>query len=230
MADCLVLVHSPVVSPSIWDKLAPALVQQDRRVVIPDLTDTMDAGPPYCSRQATRIADSAGDRSVILVGHSGAGPLLMLAGSMSRHVEGYVFIDAGLPCPGQSWLDTTPSEVAAHIRDMANDGWLPPWSEWWGDDGLAEMLPDPEVRERFAATCPRLPLAMFEEVYPDEASGPYAPSAYLRLSEAYEQPAREAKALGWPTIELMNHHLCVLTDPELVAAPLLRLVGHLQER
>ncbi len=198
--------------------------------MIPNLTDTMDAGPPYCSRQARRIAESAADRSVILVGHSGTGPLLTLAGSMSGHVEGYVFIDAGLPCPGQSWIDTVPSEVAAQIRDMANDGWLPPWSEWWGDDGLAEMFPDRKARERFAATCPRVPLAMFEEVYPDEARGPYAPSAYLQLSEAYEQPAREAKELGWPTIELMSHHLCVLTDPELVAAPLLRLVGQLQER
>jgi hypothetical protein len=57
--------------------------------------------------------------------------------------------------------------------------------------------------------------------------GPEA-GGYLRLSEAYQEPAEEAKALGWPVTELVSHHLAMVTDPELVAGPLLDLVRQLQ--
>lgn len=93
---------------------------------------------------------------------------------------------------------------------------------------MAEMLPDPGVRERFAAGCHRLPIAMFEEAQPPAPDWPDAPGGYLRLSEAYLEPAARAKALGWPVIELASHHLSVLTDPELVVGPLLDLVRQLQ--
>jgi hypothetical protein len=54
------------------------------------------------------------------------------------------------------------------------------------------------------------------------------PSAYLRLSDAYHQPADQARALGWPVIELAGHHLSILTQPELVLQSLLDLVDDLQ--
>jgi hypothetical protein len=84
---------------------------------------------------------------------------------------GYVFVDAGLPMPGQAWMETVPPDLAAQVREMANArGWLPPWPQWWGDEALAELIPGPEARQRFAAGCPRLPLAMFEEIHPAGAS------------------------------------------------------------
>lgn len=121
-------------------------------------------------------------------------------------------------------METAPPELAGQIRAMANDGWLPPWSEWWGTEGLADLLPDPVVRERFAADCPRLPVAMFEEIQPPAPGWPDAPCAYLRLSEAYQEPAEQAKALGWPVTQLAIHHLAMLTSPELVRDPLLELL------
>lgn len=224
----LMLGHSPLVGPTTWKALARAIRERGHEVLVPDLTASLTDGTPYWSRQVDAIADSAAGRQVILVGHSGAGPLLAIAGDTLDQVKGYVFIDAGLPFPGRSWLETAPPALADQLRAMANDGWLPPWSEWWGADGLAELLPDPEVRKRFAAGCPRLPMAMFEEVQPPVPGWPDAGCAYLRLSAAYQEPAERAKALGWPMTELASHHLAVLTDPELVVGPLLDLVRQLQ--
>jgi hypothetical protein len=224
----LLLVHSPLVGPATWDVLAGTLRERGHEVLIPDLTGSLTAGPPYWSKQVDAIAGSAVGQQVILVGHSGAGPLLAAAGGALDQVEGYVFVDAGLPFPGQSWLETAPPELAAQLGSMAEDGWLPPWSEWWGTDSLAELLPDPGVRKRFTAGCPRLPMAMFEEVQPAAPSWPDAPCAYLRLSEVYQEAADRAKALGWPVAQLASHHLAVLTDPDLVVGPLLDLVRRLR--
>lgn len=224
----LVLVHSPLVGPATWDALAGPLRQRGYEVLIPDLTGALADGPPYWPRQVAVIAGSAAGQHVFLVGHSGAGPLLAAAGEALEQTEGYVFVDAGLPYPGQAWLQTAPPELAEQVRAMAERGWLPPWSQWWGADALAEVLPDSAMRERFAADCPPLPLAMFEEIHPLASGWPDAPCGYLRLSQAYQEPAEAAKALGWPVTELVSHHLAMVTDPELVAGPLLDLVRQLQ--
>lgn len=224
----LVLVHSPLVGPATWDAVAGPIQQHGHEVLIPDLTGAITDGPPYWARQVAAITGSAAGQPVILVGHSGAGPLLAAAGQALDRVEGYLFVDAGLPFPGQNWLQTAPPELAEQVRAMTKGGWLPPWSQWWGADALAEVLPDPEVRKRFAADCPRLPLAMFEEVHPGAPGWPDAPCGYLRLSEAYQEPAEQAKVLGWPVTELDSHHLAMVTDPDLFAGPLLDLVRQLK--
>jgi hypothetical protein len=91
-----------------------------------------------------------------------------------------------------------PPGLAAQLRKMADaQGWLPPWPQWWGEEALAELIPDPDVRRRFVAGCPRLPLAMFEEVHPPAPRWPDAPAAYLQLSEAYADPAAQARQRGW---------------------------------
>jgi hypothetical protein len=228
MAPRLLLVHSPLVGRESWERVAADLAGHGREVAVPDLTGTVAAGPPYCAPQAGVIAREAAGQPVILIGHSGAGPLLAVAGGLIDDVRGYVFVDAGLPTPGQAWMETVPPELAAQLREMADaEGWLPPWSRWWGDEALAELLPDPDMRRRFAAGCPRLPLAMFEEVHPPVPRWPDAPGAYLRLSEAYEGEAARAGELGWPVAELISHHLAPLTDPGPVASSLRELIGRL---
>ena len=225
MAARVVLVHSPLVGSATWELVAADLAGRGREVGVPDLTGTVTAGPPYCSRQAEVIARSASGQPAILVGHSGAGPLLAAAGAILGQVRGYVFVDAGLPTPGRSWMETAPSELAAQLREMADDqGWLPPWPQWWGDETMAELIPDPAARRHFAAGCPRLPLAMFEEVHPP-VPWPDAPAAYLQLSEAYEDQAAAARELGWPVAERASHHLAPLMDSALVAESLGELLG-----
>jgi hypothetical protein len=231
MAARLLLVHSPLVGPASWDLVAADLAGRGYEVSVPDLTGTVAVGPPYCSRQAEVIARGASGRPVILIGHSGAGPLLAAAGAIAGAVQGYVFVDAGLPIPGKTWMETVPSDLAAQVLQMADDhGWLPPWPRWWGEQALAGLIPDPGARRRFADGCPRLPLAMFEEVYPPLPRWPDAPAAYLLLSEAYQDEAARARELGWPVTEQASHHLALLTDPGLVAGSLHDLLGRLSPR
>lgn len=225
----LVLVHSPLVGAGTWRPLEPLLTEGGYQVSVPDLTSSVADGPPYWSRQVEMISDSVQDHAVILVGHSGAGPLLAGAGDGLDQVQGYVFVDAGLPTMGQSWMEVVPPQLAALVRDMANDeGWLPPWCDWWSADELAGLLPGTDLRTQFIEDCPRLPLAMFEEVQPGVPGWTNAPGAYLRLSEAYDDAAAQAKTLGWPTIELASDHLAVFSNPELVVDPLMELVDSLQ--
>ena len=230
MGGRLLLVHSPLVGRATWDLVAAGLAQGGDQVGVPDLTGTVAAGPPYCSRQAEVIASSASGQPAILIGHSGAGPLLAAAGAIIEQVRGYVFADAGLPIPGQTWMETVPPGLAAQLREMADaQGWLPPWPQWWGDEALAELIPDPEVRRHFAAGCPRLPLAMFEEVHPPAPQWPDAPAAYLQLSDAYGDQAAKARELGWPVTHRVSHHLAPLTDPGLVTESLRELLGQLRQ-
>lgn len=155
MTARLLLVHSPLVGCATWDLVAADLAGRGYQVGVPDLTGTVTAGPPYCLRQAQAIARSASGRPAILIGHGGAGPLLAAAGAIIGQVRGYIFVDAGLPTPGQTWMETVPPDLAGQLREMADArGWLPPWPQWWGDEALAELIPDPDTRQHFAAGCP----------------------------------------------------------------------------
>jgi hypothetical protein len=123
-------------------------------------------------------------------------------------------------------LETVPPDFAARLHDMADpQGWLPPWPQWWGEEELAALVPDPAVRQHFAAGCPRLPLAMFEELYPPAPRWPDAPGGYLQLSEAYGDDAARARELGWPVRRQLSHHLALLTAPGQVAGELRELIG-----
>jgi hypothetical protein len=222
----LLFVHSPLVGCATWDQVAADLSGRGYEVALPDLTGTVLAGPPYCLRQAEVIARSASGQPAILIGHSGAGPLLAAAGALTGQVRGYLFVDAGLPIPGQTWMDTVPAELAAQVREMADaQGWLPPWPQWWGEEVLAELLPDPAERRRFTEGCPRLPLAMFEEVHPPTPHWPDAPAGYLQLSEAYEDQVARARERGWPVTRQISHHLAPVTEPGLVAESVYGLLG-----
>jgi hypothetical protein len=230
MAARLLLVHSPLVGCATWDLVADDLARWGYELGVPDLTGTVTEGPPYCLRQAQVIAHNASGQPAVLIGHSGAGPLLAAAADIIGRVRGYIFVDAGLPMPGQAWMQTVPPDLAAQVRGMADArGWLPPWPQWWGDEALAELVPDPEARQHFAAGCPRLPLAMFEEIHPPAPRWPDAPAAYLLLSEAYADQAARARELGWPVTEQMSHHLALLTEPGRVAGSLRELIGQLRQ-
>jgi pimeloyl-ACP methyl ester carboxylesterase len=223
----LLLVHSPLVGCGTWGPVAKELAGDGYEVTVPDLAGNVVAGPPYHLRQAQAIAGSAGGQPVILIGHSRAGPLLAAAGTMlGEEIRGYVFVDARLPAPGRSWMETVQPGLAARLRDMADpQGWLPPWPQWWGEGELAAFLPDPVVRQHFAAGCPRLPMGMLGEAYPPAPGWPDAPGGYIQLSGAYEDEAARARELGWPVRQQLSHHLALLTEPGRVACGIRELIG-----
>lgn len=180
-------------------------------------------GPVYWQAQADVVRDSA-TGPVILVGHSGAGPLLPLM-AHGLEVVAAVFVDAGLPAAG-SWLDQLPAGAAAGLRALAVDGWLPPWHEWFGGEAaFVETVPDGAQRAEFVRELKPVPWAMFVEERP--AVGFDVPCGYLRLSAAYDAALAQAAAAGWPTRALDLHHLAPLTDSALVGAQLAGLVDEL---
>lgn len=222
----IVLVHSPLVGRESWEAVAASMSRRGERVALADLTSAFGSGPPYWPREVEAIVAAIASPA-ILVGHSRAGPLLPFAAGATRRVVGCVFVDARLPHPGASWLATAGAQQSEQLRRMARDGWLPPWSDWWGPDELARLLPEPVIRARFVHGCPLLPLALLEEILPGESECRDVPCSYLRLSEEYREPYDEARRLGWPVIALPSHHLGLITDPETVTDAILELVGHL---
>ena len=96
-----VLIHSPVVGPSTWSLVGRELIRRGQEVTLPSLQAIATAQAPRGWRhavEAVRAELEGSSDSVILVGHSGAGPLLpVIGGGISCPVTAYVFVDAGLP-------------------------------------------------------------------------------------------------------------------------------------
>lgn len=84
-----------------------------------------------------------------------------IAAALAPPVHALLYVDAGLPHPGQSWWQTAPPELTVHLTTLAVDGQLPPWPEWFPPEVLTELLPDPQLRARFLAEPVSLPMAYF---------------------------------------------------------------------
>lgn len=212
----LALVHSPLVGPTTWEPTAEYLRRRDIPVVVCSLAGVTDGDPPYYERLARTAADAVlgadDDRPVVLVGHSGAGALLpAIADAMGERVRGAVFVDALLPHPGRSWFDTAPPQLQQHLRALVRAGRLPPWNEWFPPEAIPGLLPDADLRERFVAELPRLPIAYFEEPAPTGPGRAAVSCAYVRLTEAYDRMADEAEAGGWWVHREQADHLAPLT-------------------
>src|SRR5689334_19280364 len=105
-----VLVHSPLCGPLTWEPVADLLRQREIAALVPPLCDGEGSAEPYWQQHAASVAaalaDVPADAPLVLVGHSGAGPLLpVIRQRLQQTVGGYIFVDAGLPHPGHSRLD-----------------------------------------------------------------------------------------------------------------------------
>jgi hypothetical protein len=222
----LVFVHSPLVGPLTWRAVAERCAGVSWTTAVADLTSALVGPPPYQPAIAAAVGRAADplDRPVVLIGHSGAGPLLPgVAASIGAPVAGLVYADAGLPHPGRTWFETAPAELAEHLHDLSTDGRLPPWHEWFQPEVLATVLPDPGLRAAFTDDLAPLPLDFFQE--PTSPATWSGPAGYLLLSEGYRGDATVAASDGLPVVERPSHHLAMLTDPDEVAAKLQELLA-----
>ncbi|MFF2148451.1 alpha/beta fold hydrolase [Kitasatospora sp. NPDC058190] len=215
----LVLIHSPLVGALTWQPVARALRARGHATIVPSLAKAFgDAGPHY-PRLAAAVAKEI-DRHqdggpIVLVAHSGAGALMpAVASATTAEVVGTIFADALLPHPGRNWFDTVPQDLREHLRGLTRDGRLPPWNEWFPAGTIEQLLPDPQMRGRFCDELPRLPLTYFEEPAPDHPSPAPFGSAYLQLSDGYQDEALQAEREGWRITRRSAHHLAMLTEPE----------------
>lgn len=222
-----VLVHSPLVGPETWRPVGEALRARGHRAEVPPLTDVLSGPAPYYPAIAHAVADTVADADtpLVLVAHSGAGPLLpAVADAVAAPVAAAVFVDAGLPHPGNSWFDTAPPELADHLRGLSRDGMLPPWHEWFAPEEIAQILPDPTARDVVVGELRPIPAAFFDEPAPRSTRWPPPGCAYLLLSDAYADAAGTAAAHGWTVAHHPSDHLALYTDPEQVTERLLTLV------
>jgi len=221
-----VLVHSPLTGPDLWEPVAEILRERGCQVVVPSLHD--DGRPPFSVQHAASVAAAANtlDLPVVLVGHSGTGPLLpQAAAAMTRPAVAALFIDAGLPVDGANRLDLIgmeqPASAAALAADLAASRSFPSWSS----DDLRELVPDDTVRERLVTGLRPRGMDYFSEVITVPAAWSSVRCGYLRLSVAYDVPARIAGARGWPVMRFDAGHFHPLVDPVAVADALLVLTS-----
>ncbi|HEX2133355.1 MAG TPA: hypothetical protein VHH15_17540 [Actinophytocola sp.] len=224
-----VLVHSPFLGPASLRPLADALAAHGHPALLLDLRPSVVA-PPVHQVLLGAFADAMSEEElageVVLIGHSGAGPLLpAFADALEDTVTGLVFVDAGLPTPGRSWRDTVPAELYTRLKGMAREGQLPRWHRWFEPDPLVELVADAELRAEIADEAPEVPVAFLKEPRPDVTwSGP---AGYVALSEPYADDADAAAGLGWPVRRLGTHHLAPASDPEPVAGAVLAVLAEL---
>lgn len=228
MTSTVVLLHSPLTTAAVWGEVPSLLRSRGHDVVVPEVLD--DDDPPFAARYVGAVARTLqaqlGSGPCVLVGHSGAGPLLPQVG-FARHaaqarVDGYLLLDAMLPrvprAATRLELLHLEDDAFAHQLDeqLRTGGRFPDWT----DEGLAEILPDPGMRRVVLTSMRPRGLDFFIEPLPQPADWPDAPVAYLQLSAAYDQAAATARLRGWTVTSLPLHHFAMLTDPDAVALAL----------
>jgi hypothetical protein len=214
------LVHSPLVGPLSWSAVEVELRKRGHAVQVPSLVSAATSGRWLACVDAAVGGAARGDDQV-LVGHSGAGPLMpLIAGRMDRPPQRLVFVDAILPPEdGERSVSGT---LLQHLRTIETEGRLPPWSEWFGPGVMEELIPDDHLRSAVVADMPRLPLSYFEGVIPVPSGWMRTSCRYVLLSEAYREEAGEATSRGWHVYEHLGSHLDILNRPVEIADSLER--------
>lgn len=215
----IVLLHSPLTTAAAWGDLPAVLRARGHPVHVPEITD--DDRPPYAARYVARaaveIGSAAPEPPLVLVAHSGAGPLLPPIGAAQRAahrlVGGYVFCDAQLPGPATAHrleqIRRDDPAYAAELSALLDRGGRFP--DWTPPAGLADAL-----RPRG--------MDFFTEPLPVPQDWPDAPCGYLRTSGAYERQARQAELRGWRAETYEAGHFAGHDDPEGTASALVSLV------
>jgi len=230
--NIFVLIHSPLVGVFTWAYVADDMRQRGLDVIVPVLDDSPDSEEPYWKQHARSIslalANVARDRSVILVAHSGAGPILpVLREALENPVRAYVFVDAGIPQGDVTWLDQMKSEGSDWAREfeayLVGGGRFPNWSS----EDLREIVPDEAVREQLVADLRPRALDFFTEPIPVFDGWPDAPCVYVLFSPPYQRAAVQARQNGWPTYEIEAGHFHMLVDAKAVTDLIVEAVNGL---
>jgi len=194
-------------------------------VDVPDLTDVGVREAPSWPVVAARVADSV-DRvhgSAVVAMHSNAGIYAShIVAARARAIEALIFADASVP-PDRGAAEVAPPEFVAELRAKATDGVLPRWTEWWPEEDVAALFPDEATMRRVVEEQPRVPLRYYERMIPIEPGWSEVPCGYLLFSEGYGDAAAEARARGWPVVQVPGEHLHMVVDPAAVGEALERL-------
>src|SRR5699024_4469555 len=225
----VVLVHSPIVGPNTWAPVSRELRQRDIRTIVPTLPSIIEKSTPIWTQHvqgvAKRLESISNNQPIVLVGHSGAGPLLPTINAYSPHpIAANIFVDASLPHGGKSQLEemkTSSSALASSLKNHLEAGKFYPE---WTDKELSEIIPDGFRQGVLAETRP-MGLPFFEEPMPYYPNWPDVPCGYIKFSQAYTEPAEKAQSYGWRYDEFDAGHFHMLVEPKAVSDSLINLIG-----
>jgi hypothetical protein len=220
-----VLLHSPLLGPSSLRATADELRALGETAETPAWPRLGELEAGFYEPMAERVAAQIAAGPVVLVAHSGAGALVPAVAARLREPVAAIFMDAILPHPGRSWFDTAPQNLRESLRSGVQAGLLPAWHDWWPPGALERLVPDEAVRQAMIEELEPIPAAYFEAAAPPGEAP--ARSAYLELSDAYEDEGRLANRLGWPLVRLPLQHLAPLSHPAAVARALIGLAERL---
>jgi hypothetical protein len=219
-----VLMHSPLVGPATWGPVARRLPN----AVVPSFLHLAEAEPPFwplvADAVAAAVAALPSETEVVLVAHSNAGRFMPVVVDAIEHpVKSCVFVDASLPAR-EGPTDAVAPALLEIVRQKAEDGLLPPWSQWWDEADIAPLFPDVDVMRLVCDEQPRLPLSFFEQHIPAPAGWDDRPCGYLMFGTGGDDnKAADARERGWQVEHMSGLHLHQLVDPDAVAATLRKL-------
>jgi hypothetical protein len=230
--DIYVLIHSPLVGGLTWTLVAEEMQQRGLDVLVPVLNDFPDSKELYWDQHAASVSlalvDIPDDVPLILVAHSGAGPLLpVIRESIPNPVYAYIFVDAGIPQNKATRLDMMKSEDPDWAREfqtyLQGGGHFPNWS----NDDLREIVPDEHIRGQLVSDLRPRTLDFFTELIPVFEGWPDAPCVYILFSPPYKQAESQARQMGWHTYELEAGHFHMLVDAKAVTNIIVEAVNDL---
>jgi hypothetical protein len=230
-----VLIHSPLVGDFTWKLVAEKMQQSGLHVLVPALHDSPDSKQLYWKQHAESISRELAlvpnDHALILVAHSGAGPLLpVIREALPNPIHAYVFVDAGIPVKDATRLEMMKSEDSNWAQEfqtyLEGGGRFPNWSS----EDLSEILPDANVREQLVADLRPRALDFFNEPIPVFAGWPDAPCVYILLSPPYRRAEVQARQMGWQKYTLEAGHFHMLVDPQAVTDLIIDAVQELTSR
>jgi hypothetical protein len=224
-----VLVHSPLVGRFTWSLVADELGARGVSIALPTLPE--DQRAPYWRLHAEAVAAQVADAGgpLVLVGHSGACPLLPAIGTaIDGTISAYVLVDGDLPlapATGGSRVDLL-REASPALADelealLAAGGSFPTW----GDQDLLEEIPDQRLRARVVAEVSPQSRAFWTKQLPAVPGWCEAQCGYLELSPHYAAASARAREQGWAYRHLWGGPFEMLVRPAAVADVILELAG-----
>jgi pimeloyl-ACP methyl ester carboxylesterase len=233
-----VLVHGAWQTACTWDLVIPKLRALGHQVWIPSLTGlendanllTPAIGLQTHIEDVVRLLTHEDLQDVTLVGHSYAGMIITGVAENALHrLNRLVYVDAFVPCDGQSALDLLPETIVHSFRQQAENA-----GEGWrlkGGEGQLDMwgLRAGPARDFVRSRLSDFSLNCFQEAIraPANAAAKLARTFIACVAEGY--PARpifqqfgdRAKQDGWDYIEIPTGHDCHVEMPDAFVSSLL---------
>ena len=217
----VVLLPSPFLPAAAYAPLADALGRRGWGVAVATPPDAPDGPQPVLAAYRS-VAES--QRPDVVVAHSNAGRYAVAAAPDAA----VVYVDAALP-PEDGEAPLAPEGLLDHLTALAGgEPLLPPWTRWWPEDAVAQVVPDAAVLAGIRQDEPRVPLSYVRSRLGAPPGWMEVRQAYLGYGDTYADELARARRLGWPVAVLDGaRHLHHLREPDAVAAAVLDLAARL---